>query len=357
VAQTRFVKPFAVLLLLALAFAAAAVSVATGGGAEPSSPRSARALDGELGAGKVSRAAAATVEWRGGPTVTSTGETVTVYVSQALPVESEPAGGWAEFIAKLTHGPEIAQLRAYIATFAEVQQACGSRALGCYGGNEMISLGEPAFDGTTAEEVVRHEYGHHVAYHRANTPWQAIQWGPKNWASAANVCARQARNEVFPGASGQNYALNPGEAWAEVYRLMDERKAGVTTQTWSIISRSFFPTEAALLAAERDVVQPWTRTTVTSAARVFGKRTPKTWRVPVTSSLDGELRVTATLPRTGEYEVALVAGNGRVIRRAQWVSQRVKRLTTTICGQRSLAVRVALKGGALGRVAVSVSAP
>ena len=356
-AQRGFVKPFAVLLLLALGFAALAVSVATGGSAQESPLRHARALDGQVGPGKVNRAAAAAVEWRGGPTVTSTGETVTVYVSQSLPVESEPAGGWAEFIARLTHGPEIAQLRAYIATFAEVQQACGSRALGCYGGNEMISLGEAAVDGTTAEEVVRHEYGHHVAYHRANTPWQAIQWGPKNWASAANVCARQARNEVFPGASGQNYALNPGEAWAEVYRLMDERKAGVTTQSWSIISQSFFPSEAALLAAERDVLQPWTRTTVRTAQRVFGKRTPKTWRIAIPSSLDGELRVTATLPRTGESEVALVSANGRVIRRAQWVSQRVKRLTTTICGQRSLAVRVALKGGALGRVAVSVSAP
>jgi hypothetical protein len=349
----------AVLVVVALGSAAIAVSVATGGFEEskPTEPRRARALDGELGAGKVNRLAATAVEWRGGPTLTSTGETVIVYVSQALPVESEPAGGWAEFVARLTHGSELSQLTSYIATLAEVSELCGPRALGCYGGNEMVALGEPSIDGTTPEEVVRHEYGHHVAFHRVNTPWEAIDWGPKHWASSANVCARVARHEAFPGDGGQNYSQNPGEAWAEVYRLMDERKAGVNTQTWPIISRNFFPNEAALEAAESDVLQPWTRSSVTRAQRVFGRRTPKTWRIPLSTPRDGELRITATLPKAGPYEVALVGANGRtVLRRAQWVSQRAKRLTTTVCGQRSLSLRVTQKGG-LGRVTVTVSAP
>jgi hypothetical protein len=344
------------LVLVCVAALLAALAGAAPSGETAEGPTRARAFDGQVGAGRVDRIAAAAVEWRGGPTVTSTGETVIVYVSQSLPVESEPAGGWAEFVGRLTHGPEIAQLTSYIATFVEVQQACGLQALGCYGGNEMISLGEPAPDGTSAEEVVRHEYGHHVAFHRLNTPWRAIDWGPKNWASSADVCGRVSRGEAFPGAGGRNYSQNPGEAWAEVYRLMDERKAGVTTATWPIISRSFFPTETMLLAAERDVLEPWAKGRVTTARRTFGKRTPKVWTIPLSTPLDGELRVTASLPGAGLHEVALVANGRTVLRRAQFVSQRAKRLTATVCGHRSLSLRITQRGG-LGRVSVTVATP
>jgi hypothetical protein len=45
-----------------------------------------------------------------------------------------------------------------------------------------------------------------------------------------------------------------------------------------------------------------------------------------------------------------------VIRRAQWISQRVKRMTGSVCGQRTLFVRVT-QTGALGRVRVSVATP
>ncbi len=151
-------------------------------------------------------------------------------VSDSLPLETSTPEGWAEFLAGLTHGPEITRLRTYIVTFSEVQEICGSRALGCYGRDEMVAPGELVAD-ISPEEVVRHEYGHHVANHRLNAPWAAIDWGPKRWASAANVCANVSRREAFPGDQGSNYARNPGEAWAEVYRLMDERKAGITTAT------------------------------------------------------------------------------------------------------------------------------
>ena len=79
--------------------------------------------------------------------------------------------------------------------------------------------------------------------------------------------------------------------------------------------------------------------------------------IPGTTPLDGELRIAATLPRGGEYDVALVSANRKtVLERAQWVSQRVKRLSTTVCGQRSLAVRVT-RIGKPGRTRVSVTAP
>jgi hypothetical protein len=340
---------------------AALVAAAHGSGtptASPESPTYARSIDAAPGTAlRAERLARAAIAWRGGPITTSTGEVVNVQVSDALPVETTTPEGWAEFLVKLTHGPEISALTTYLAPLDEIQQLCGARALGCYSGNSMVVLGESTIDGLTPEEVARHEYGHHIAFHRLNSPWRAIDWGPKQWASAATVCSRVSRGEAFPGNEGSNYAQNPGEAWAETYRLMDERKAGITTGSWHIVAQSFYPDEGALQAAERDVVQPWTAGRTAVFRRTFGKATQKVWWIPLSTPLDGDLRITATVPNGGLHEVALVAANRRtVIRRAQWIGQRAKRLLSTVCGQRSFFVRV-LRSGTLGRVTVSVSTP
>ena len=350
-------RPVAALLaglLLLVAGAATRTYEATTSGV-PAGSTFARSFDGQAGASTIDRAARTALTWRGGPITASTGEIVEIFVSDSLPAETPEK--WAEFLATLTHGPELAQLTSNIASLAEVQELCGSRALGCYSRDEMVALGEPAPDGTTPEEVVRHEYGHHVAWYRLNTPWRAIDWGPKNWASAATVCSRVSQREAFPGNQSSNYARNPGEAWAEVYRLMDERKAGITTASWPIITPSFFPDEAALLAAERDVLQPWTVNRKSVFRRSFAKGAKKAWLIPLPTPLDGDLVLTATLPRDGLHDVALVSANRRtVLRRAQWASQRGKRLTTGICGQRTHFIRVT-PSGAAGRVTVSVSRP
>jgi hypothetical protein len=291
----------------------------------------------------------------GGPTVTSSGEVVDVRVSDDLPAATPQA--WAEFIATLVHGPEISRLTAYVVTFDEMQDVCGTNALGCYSANQTVVPGEVTPDGTTPEEIIRHEYGHHVAFNRVNTPWVAIEWGPKHWASTANVCARVARKEAFPGDQGSNYPRNPGEAWAETYRLMDERKNGITTATWPIIAPSFYPAEDALLAAERDVVEPWTQTHTVGFSRTFTKTSKKVWWIPLATPLDGELRLASTLPAGGEYDVALVSSDRKtVVQRAGWVSQRLKRLSTTVCGQRSHFVRVT-RNGPPGRARVAVTLP
>jgi hypothetical protein len=344
----------AVSVLILLAASGAALSSTSS--ASNALPAYARSLDGQTGVSRIDARARTAIAWRGGAITATTGEVVNVFVSDLLPTETPEK--WAEFLVGLTHGPELALITTRLATLDEVQQLCGAQALGCYIRNEMIALGEPTIDsGSTPEEVVRHEYGHHVAFHRANPPWRTIDWGPKNWASTAGVCARVSRGEAFPGSEGSNYALNPGEAWAETYRLMDERKDGVTTATWNIISRSFFPDETALAAAERDVLTPWTANRQVVHRRVFGKRTKKVWWIPVQTPLDGELTLSATLPRNALHEVALVAPNRRtVLRRAQWVGQRVKRTAATVCGQRSLFVRVTQSGG-LGRVTVTATAP
>ena len=347
-------RRFAVLLSVALLLGASAAAASMD--RQPDAAHGFRLAADANAPLRANRLAQVPIAFRGGPITTSTGETVDVRVSDALPFETSTPEGWAEFLSKLTHGPEIASLTTYIVSFDEVQQICGSRALGCYGQDEMVAPGELAAD-IPPEEVVRHEYGHHIAFHRSNAPWTAVEWGPKRWASAANVCARVSRREAYPGDQGSNYARNPGEAWAETYRLMDERKVGITTATWQIVAPSFFPNDVALQAAELDVVQPWTAQRTTVSTRVFGKRTAKVWLIPLAAQLDGDLRISATMPSGGTHEVALVRADRRgVIARAQWTGQRVKRLDGSICGQRSLFVRVTQRG-ALGRVRVSVTTP
>ena len=346
---------------VAVAVTAAASIVLAAGGATvdrtPSSsaaPLYARSLDGRTGISAIDVRARAAITWRGGPITASTGEVVHVFVSDLLPAETPEK--WAEFLVGLTHGPELPRATTRLATLAEVQELCGQGAAGCYRANEIVTIGEPSPKGDLPEEVLRHEYGHHVAFHRTNPPWRAIDWGPKNWASAAGVCPRVSRGDAFPGDGGRNYAQNPGEAWAEVYRLLDERRAGITTGRWPIVSRSFYPSEAALAAAERDVLAPWAANSNVVQRRVFGRARNQIWWIPLRTPLDGALTVRATVPRSGLHEVALVAPNRRrVLRRAQQVSQRVRSTATTVCGQRSLFVRVTARGP--GRVVVTVSTP
>ena len=352
VTRVRAVRPFIVVLVIALVSALAIAAVGSGtriGATKPvdsarlARPGPVRALGYRITKLQPHKLQQAAIAWRGGAIVTSTGETVNVLVSDSFAPDAVTPESWAEFLVKLVHGPELSSLTTYIAPLAEIRLLCGNGALGCYRQNRSVALGETLPDGTTPEEVVRHEYGHHIALYRSNSPWQAIDWGPKNWASAADICARVGRNEAYPGDEREHYAQNPGEAWAETYRLMDERKAGITTATWPIIAPSLFPTEAALVAAEKDVVQPWTAGTQSVFRKSVAKG--KTWWIPLSTALDGSLAVTARLPRGGEHRVELVAANRRtMLKRGAAAGAGVRRIKATVCGQRSLFVRVSQRG-------------
>jgi hypothetical protein len=302
------------------------------------------------------RLALTAIDWRGGPIVTSTGETVTVLVSNALDASVTPES-WAEFIAHLPHGSEISKLTTYIAPLDEVQQLCGAQALGCYGQDELVSIGETLVDGTTPDEVVRHEYGHHIAYNRTNPPWVAVDWGPKYWASSLDVCARVTEGSAFPGDEALHYDQNPGEAWAETYRLYAERQAGILTTSWPIVSSSYFPTEAAYAAAERDVLQPWSAGRTVTYRRQFTRKGRKVWLIHLQTPLDGNLSVSSTFPKGGLYDASLVDANRHtVLKHGFFSGTRTKRFVASVCGQRSLFVRVTQKG-TFGRVSVTASTP
>lgn len=295
--------------------------------------------------------------WLGGPTVASTGETVTVYVSASLPPESGTPQSWAEYFVSLVHGPELASLTAYVATLEEVQEFCGSEdVVGCYGSSTLVTIGQSQ-PYVSREEVTSHEYGHHVAANRDNSPWRAIDWGTKRWATVANVCARAANASVFPGDEGSRYRLNPGEGFAEVYRAVIESRLGATTFAWPIVDSSFYPDQAALQAVERDVLEPWVQPPATRVRARFTADGPKIWKRTVSTPLDGQLSVRLSLPAPRPYKLALLAADGRsVLAKGTWSSTKDQTLSFTVCGHRSVVLRVSLAGPA-GRFALTVRTP
>jgi hypothetical protein len=302
------------------------------------------------------RAFRAATIWLGGSTTAATGEAVTVYVSPSLPVELGTPKTWADFLAGLVHGPELGVLTAYIAPLDEIEDMCGEYALGCYAGNQLAAIGETEY-GITAAEVVRHEYGHHIALNRLNSPWPAVDWGPKEWSSVADVCQRAAEGSAYPGDEGDHYTLNPGEAWAETYRLLDERHAGASGSGWQLIDSSFRPDDAALQAAEDDVLQPWAASSKAGFKHRFTVKGKRVWSIPISTPLDGDLTIAISLPRGGTYGAVLLdTARKRTVATALWSGATTKRISTQICGSRSLTLRVTQRG-AYGRVVVTVDKP
>jgi hypothetical protein len=284
----------------------------------------------------------ADVTWHGGPITAGSGEQVTVFVSDSYASHADAQQRWADFFTRLIHGSELGSLNAYIATPAEVASLCGGdEALGCYG-RGMLVIPDEVVDDVSPDEIARHEYGHHVAASRSNAPWLALDWGPKRWASQAGVCARTSGGTAYPGDEGRHYTLNPGEAFAETYRVLNDVRGFGASVDWPLVDDSFRPDAAALDAVEQDVRDPWAGPTTTVLRGRFSVRA-RAWTLPLASPLDGSLTIELTYPVGARYGVEL-RGGGRVLARGTPSGARSARLELLLCGQRAETIRVTRTG-------------
>ena len=170
-------------------------------------------------------AAVSDVEAWGGRYATASG-TVTVYVSSRYPESSGLGQRWADFLAGLLHGTELARVTVYMLAPDEIPPLCGEAAQACYS-PASATIVSPAEDepDLSAEATLAHEYGHHVAANRSNEPWPALAWGTKRWASHEQVCRGARRHDVFPGAqAGLRYRYHPREGVGGAERLRYERR-------------------------------------------------------------------------------------------------------------------------------------
>ncbi len=294
----------------------------------------------------------------GGVYTTPSGESVKVFASNTYPQDPAVGQRWANFFATLVHGSELATITAYLAPLNEVQALCGAQALACYSprSSALYASGDDPSTDTSAEAVVTHEYGHHVANNRVNPPWSAEEWGTKRWASYVQVCAKTRQGTYFPGAETlPEYRFNPGEGWAETYRVMNQRKAGVAEAPWEIVVRAFYPDDNALAQLEQDVVTPWTAPSAESRKGSITRRS-SVRSYTVATPLDGTLRVRLRGPRAARLSLDLFSGSAHIGHAVKTANATSTSTSLTICGQRSVGIRVTRTAGA-GAVALTISKP
>lgn len=261
--------------------------------------------------------------------VAHTGETVHVIV----PAGQEQRGQEvADLLASFPHGSELTEVT--VSVLGELDAA--SRCMGgiaCYfSGSQTIVVPDSNSD-YQWEQVLAHEYAHHIALHRLNPPWRAYDWGAKHWASSTGICAKGRDRLLF-----DRYRADPGEAFAEAYRLL----VAARTPTWTpfpvFVDEGLFPmTAEAQAAVLRDVEQPWEMPRDLSWSRRLraGQSATLTIRTP----LDGEM------------SVRLVAGRGRLT----VGGKSGRRVEALVCDERSW--RIGVKAATAGRFRVSISAP
>ena len=302
-----------------------------------------------------SSGAIADIPWSEHVYSAATGEPVDVSVSTSYPATEDIGQHWADFYAALPHGRELERLKVYVAPLGQLQTVCGRSAVGCYGDDQLVQVNEAAL-GFSPEEVGRHEYGHHIALNRLNTPWPAFDWGPKRWATAAKICARVRSSDAYPGDESLLYRLNPGEAFAEAYRVLIDTKLGQADPPWPLVDESFYPDQSQLEAVEQDVAAPWTGPTTTTFHPRLNRRSA--WERRLSTPLDGTMTIRVAAPSGADVRVALLAGNGRKVLAARRSSRGVPfNVHAEVCGERSVTALVSAVTSARRRIEVRVTVP
>jgi hypothetical protein len=352
------------LLWLAVALAAFLASAGAATAGTPSYPVKAAiatgprfVADSTLSARKA-RALLASPSYWGGRYRTAAGELVTVYLSDSY--SQDPAVGqrWADFLGSLVHGAELGLVTVFLAPLSEVQTICGAQALACFDPSRslVVTPGEAPASDLTAEAILTHEYGHHVAGHRSNAPWAAIDYGTKRWASLIQVCRRARTGSLKPGAEDlPNYFLNPGEGFAESYRVLNQRKAGLVESPWEIVSRSLYPSADALVQLEQDVTAPWTTAAATTYRGSVSSRS-RTRRFSFATALDGAMRIDLRASSRVRLRLQITNAAGTSVAKRTVAAGRSSTVATTICGQRGYSARITRIRGA-GAFALSVTRP
>ncbi|HEU4658120.1 MAG TPA: hypothetical protein VFR97_11360 [Capillimicrobium sp.] len=284
---------------------------------------------------------------------TPAGEPVGFYVSPSYRPDDALSQAYVDRLGALVHGTEISTMAVYVLTPEELEIVCPG-AVACYspGDREILILGETAADGTPIVEALVHEYGHHVAASRTNDPFPggAGDWGTKRWATLEDVCARSRAGTAFPGDEGEHYAQNPGEAFADAYRILN----GGNTADWQY-DATFFPDPPALEAIRADVLQPLTTPSVVRDVRGrFAKRDGATRTVAtIDLPLDGGVRVDLrTSGRLRATASVIDVTDGEVLARTSGGSAE-----GLICGTRRVDVAIQRRGTAAGGYAIRVTAP
>jgi hypothetical protein len=239
----------------------------------------------------------------GGPNVrnysTKDGYKVAVEASAAYAPNPVADQQLVDFLDSRVHGPELGDLSVYVGTPDEIVDLCGGdpSVVACYAIDEqrMYIPGE-ATQGIPIEYALTHEYGHHIASWRSNSPWDALDWGAKRWASSVRVCTWVRRGLLFPGNQGAHYWDDPGEGFADSYAHLHYPQA-----PWDY-NQLMRPTARSLAALRQDVLHPWDAPRErTFRGRLGPRQAKRSFHIRMT--LDGDVELTLKAPRGSVYQV------------------------------------------------------
>jgi hypothetical protein len=164
--------------------------------------------------------------------------------------------------------------------------------------------------------------------------------------SCARVCDRPLPQATLDFGIGRRaIPRTPGTAWAEAYALMVSTTMGLPAEPWGVVDQSFYPSSLALTDAQKDALDPWSpldTATHTFAGRLTRRHPTATARVD--TPLDGNMSVQLFSPSGARLTV--VDGSGAIIRTA------TASFSHTICGERSLRIRISGPVGKRYRIVV-----
>jgi hypothetical protein len=238
-------------------------------------------------------------------------------------------------------------LSVFLVTPAEMggPTGCGSpSALSCYfpGENLIVTSGNDftASDNATRAYVIAHEYGHHLANHRNNSPFAnpAIDWGTKNWASYEGVCPGVRAGRYFPGDQGSHYYQNPGEAFAESF-ARNRFPSDPVPWEWPDFPA---PGANAFAALRTDAFQPWNGPTADTRRGRFPKKQKRKRRTRVNQKLkryvtprDGDLTLRLSGPDRANLDLVLRTPDGHILDQSAGGGSH-EQVHFTICGERNV---------------------
>ena len=270
------------------------------------------------------------------------GQIVQVRVSDAVPNGPAVAQQIVNFLGTRLHGLELSRLRVFVGNPGEIRSACGGdeRVLACYAAGERrmyVPDRDPQAGsraGFTRDYAVTHEYGHHVANFRSNSPWPALDWGAKHWSSYKYVCAGVDAGRYHPGDQGDHYLDDPGEGFADTYAHLHYPDV-----PWQF-NDGLRPDAGAFEAIRRDVLEPWQRSVRrTLNGNLNLARTARA--LSFQNSLDGRVDLQLAGPRGANYDVGLYDGR-RLVDRTRTPGSR-DRLRMNLCRDGSPTVNVLVR--------------
>lgn len=292
-----------------------------------------------------------------GGQLSTAGTTVNIFQSAGFVPDNALRQQTADFFGGLLHEEELSELTVYLVPRDEMQSLCSEEADSCYfpGQDLMVLLGDGSQVGVTMADLAAHEYGHHIANYRRNgvaEDGSAGDLGPEYWATNQQVCQRTDNGTAFPGDEGDNYSLNPAEAWAETVRLLNGG-----SDMWNIIDDSFYPDDAALAAAQEDILNPWDEAgTDIDISRLFRRGRSRSSVVTVNVGYDGAVLGRIRSARGLDVDLYLYDRTGRHLLTKSRRTGRSDYFGVTLCGYRKVLLQLWRYKG-YGRVRGTINTP